>query len=127
MSYLFLASHDQDIEKMEELHKSSRQYYSDLKTADRDLKSAQLELEKLNQEKDFIQAELSDLQKKKAQIDLILNSSKATSSADAQKRKAYVEELKKLRSDIEASKKKLDKIQPDFLKAQQEESAQSEK
>lgn len=112
---------------MEGLHKKSREYFDELKANERDMKTAATELEKLNQQKDFYKTELDDLQKKAAQAGLVLTRSKVTLSDDAKKRDEYVAELKKLKAEIESSKKELDKVSTSFTKFQTEEQTQQEK
>lgn len=116
-----------DIQEMEKLHKEARDLYEELKASDKELKIVTTELEKLSKQKEFLLAEGAEYDKIKARMDLQFQGSKAALSNDSKKRAAYTEELDRLRKDIHKSHKALDKIQPEFTKAQQREQEVKEK
>jgi chromosome segregation ATPase len=112
---------------MEKLHKTSRELYDELKGADRELKLVTTELEKLTKQKEFLQTEGAEYDKIKARMDLQFRGSKAALTSDSKKRSAYLDELSSLKKEIAKSQKTLDKIQPKFAKAQQQEQEAKEK
>eukprot|EP01127_Copromyxa_protea_P019957 TRINITY_DN6581_c0_g1_i2.p1 TRINITY_DN6581_c0_g1~~TRINITY_DN6581_c0_g1_i2.p1 ORF type:complete len:642 (-),score=188.91 TRINITY_DN6581_c0_g1_i2:1326-3023(-) len=112
---------------MEQLHKQASELYDELKASDRELKIVTTELDKLTKRKSFLQAEGAEYDKIKARMDLQLQGSKATLSNDSKKRSTYLDELAVLKKEIIKAQKAIEKIQPDFAKAQQEEQDIQEK
>lgn len=112
---------------MEKLHKESRELYEEHKAADKELKVVTAELEKLTKQKEFLETEAAEYDKIKARMDLQFQGSKAALSSDSKKRSAYMDELNALKKEIAKSNKALDKLQPEFAKAQQKEQDVKEK
>lgn len=106
---------------MEKLHKEAQDVYEELKASDKELKAVTADLEKLTKQKEFLQAEAAEYDKIKARMDLQFQGSKAALSNDSKKRSNYMDELNTLKKEIAKSQKALDRLQPEFAKAQKRE------
>uniref|UniRef100_A0A6B2L7D9 RecF/RecN/SMC N-terminal domain-containing protein n=1 Tax=Arcella intermedia TaxID=1963864 RepID=A0A6B2L7D9_9EUKA len=105
--------------RIEKLHEESKEIYTQILNKEKEVKDITALLNQKMPIKENLEIELLGKEKSRARLELVLRSHKANSSDAANKREGYSKQFEKVEKEIEAVRKNLESITPQFHQAQE--------